>query len=705
MSDSNDPKTILKPSSRPTPAGTESSNDRISALDKTELAKPAESVDDKTRIINRASKPLTGSAQPPLVEANKSPKATETAATQFTQYNAPSNYSAGFEQARELVKRSQSGQGTLLKKRFLLEDVLGHGGMGTVFKAKDLRKVEAEDPNPYIATKVLNQDFRDHPDAFVTLQQEAAKSQTLAHPNIVTVHDFDRDGDTLFMTMELLEGEPLDRLIKTHRNQGLPKEQVWAITRDLCAALAYAHQRQLIHADFKPGNVFVSKNGSAKVLDFGIARAASKESQKHHFDAGQLGALTPAYATVEMVQDEPLGFADDVYALSCVVYEMLAGRHPYNSLSALDALQQKLNPKPLPGLTKKEWRALSRGLALNKSDRTPTVLQFADELFPKRHAVMLRMALVFAGVSLVGAAWFGFNQYQVREQAKKMVADKIAAAQLCFAKSDFTCAIEQSLIATNLDTTNQIARQLLQASQLAKADRVNDEKVTQLLLDAEKCLADKDIPCVQVKSREVLSLSSENARAQQLFAEADMLAQDTTMQGFAQQVESCLATQDMGCVQMFTVKAQELNPEHAVSQNLAAKWQALQQQTQSDAQRQQQQLQAELDQAKSCMNQKNYSCVIRKATDALAVDPTNVQAVELKQAASLAQQQEIVASRKIEKLLAEATECMNKKNYSCTIAKAESALDLDAANAKASALKLKAQDTQRKLKETGFSIQ
>jgi hypothetical protein len=109
------------------------------------------------------------------------PGANTAYATQFTQYSAPHNHSTGFAQARELVKQSQSGKGRLLKKRFLLEDVLGHGGMGTVYKTKDLRKVEAEDPNPYIATKILNQDFKDHPDAFVTLQQETAKSQTLAH--------------------------------------------------------------------------------------------------------------------------------------------------------------------------------------------------------------------------------------------------------------------------------------------------------------------------------------------------------------------------------------------------------------------------------------------------------------------------------------------------------------------------------------------
>lgn len=573
-------------------------------------------------------------------------------AAQLTQYTASHNQSAGFARARELVEQSQTGKGLLLKKRFLLEDVLGHGGMGTVYKAKDLRKVEAEDPNPYIAIKVLNQDFKDHPDAFVTLQQEAAKSHTLAHPNIVTVHDFDRDGDTLFMTMELLQGQPLDQLIKASANQGLPKEQVWSITRDLCAALAYAHQRQFIHADFKPGNIFVASEGTAKVLDFGIARAANREAQKHKFDAGQLGALTPAYATIEMVKDEPIAFTDDVYALACVVYEMLAGRHPYNNRSALQAHEQKMQPKRLESLTAREWKALSHGLALLKAERCTSISQFADELFPRRSPLIVSGAIGLAVLSLAGAGWFAYSQHQAQQKVLETITEKVAAAQSCFAAQNFDCAIEHSLVATNLDPMNQVAIQLLAGAQKAKEQMASDERVRELIGEAQTCLQQQDLDCA--------SLFLQKAEA--------VAAQHPSVVSFHEALSVARAQQ---------------------AQSAAAKQQAINEL---------------IEQGKECLLAKDYLCTVDAANKVLEQDAANAQAIEMKQSATLAEEQSRDSMEKINRLMADANNCMNKKNYSCAIAKAESALELDNTYQPAMKLKSRAQETQRKLKETGFTI-
>ena len=111
----------------------------------------------------------------------------------------------GFVDAKRDADKALADNEIILNHRFVLKQTLGSGGMGTVYKAQDLRKVEARDNNPYVATKILNSDFKNHPDAFIALQREASRSHLLSHPNIVTVHDFDRDGNTIYMTMELLK--------------------------------------------------------------------------------------------------------------------------------------------------------------------------------------------------------------------------------------------------------------------------------------------------------------------------------------------------------------------------------------------------------------------------------------------------------------------------------------------------------------------
>lgn len=669
------------------------------ANDKTEISLPGNGDDDKTRMSSDRDAGKTFVTPP-------ASKTTSSSAGQYTQFTGRNNAS-GFAAAQAIAQQAQAGSstGSLLKKRFLLENVLGQGGMGTVYKTKDLRKVEAEDPNPYIATKVLNQAFKDHPDAFVTLQQETAKSHTLAHPNIVTVHDFDRDGDTLFMTMELLEGEPLDSLLKAKRNKGFAKEKALAIINDLCSALAYAHQRHIIHADFKPGNVFICDNGPAKVLDFGIARAASKETQKHKFDAAQLGALTPAYATIEMVQDQPLTFTDDVYALACVSYELFAGRHPYNNLSALEAKQKNIKLKPIDGLSKKEWKALSHALALEKSQRTATVLDFAAELFPRRNQVGLTAAIILLVIAVGGAAWFAYSQYQEKVKIQNTIAENLEQAQTCFAESDFACALEHSLVASNLDANNKVASQLLKASQLAQQKKEETQKISTLLADGEKCLADKDDACAQVKAREVLGLEPQNTRAQQLSAAANDLEQTNTIADYVQQAEACLQNKDFSCAEMFAKKSADVNPNNPSVQTLQTKLQSLQQQSKLAAQLQQQKISQQVLMAQECLNQKKYDCAIKQANIALSLDAANSQAMEIKQIASVADRQGRDAQEKVAKILAQAKECLDKqKNYSCAIAKAESALDIIPDNPEAIAIKSRAQATQKKIKETGFTI-
>lgn len=317
-------------------------------------------------------------------------------------------------------------RGSVLKGRFVLENVVGRGGMGVVFRAKDMRKEEAQDRDPYVAIKILNDEFRRHPESLKALQREARKSQNLAHPNIVSVFDFDRDGATVYMTMEFLEGEALDRVIKSPQFEGMPLDEAYPIIKNLGNALSYAHGKGIVHSDFKPGNCFLTKSGVVKVFDFGIAQAAKigveATGEMTKFDAGTLGALTPAYASFEMIEGEQPDQRDDIYALGCVIYELLTGKHPFGKKSAKEAHDGKLVPAPIKGLKTRQWRALQKALAFKRADRSATVDELVDGL-GKQAANPTRIAVGIAAVLIVAVVgYFGLLQWQAQKTERLIEA-------------------------------------------------------------------------------------------------------------------------------------------------------------------------------------------------------------------------------------------------------------------------------------------
>jgi hypothetical protein len=297
--------------------------------------------------------------------------------------------------------------GDTLNGRFVLEECIGFGGMGTVYKALDLRKLEASDRKPYIAIKVLNVQFRGHPKSLIALQREARKAQALAHPNIVSVYDFDRDGPMVYLTMEYLSGKPLSQVLKAPGFAGMPYPEAICIVTGMANALAYAHQRGFVHCDFKPGNVFLTDSGVVKVIDFGIARVFQKAEEEVDvtvFDPGSLGALTPAYASPEMLEHREPDPRDDIYALACITYELLTGRHPFNRMSAIQARGAGMHPQRPPKLGRRQWHGLKCGLAFEREARTPTVERFLSQVGEAsgktRYAVM---AGTGAGILLAAA--------------------------------------------------------------------------------------------------------------------------------------------------------------------------------------------------------------------------------------------------------------------------------------------------------------
>ena len=327
-----------------------------------------------------------------------------------TQPTAPLNTESLLRGLDEAHPHTELTVGSTLKNRFELQQLLGVGGMGMVFKATDLRKIEAADKEPFVALKVLNQDFQANPMALVALQRETKRAQTLSHPNIIKVYDFDRDGAHVFMSMEYLQGRPLSHLIKEHATSGLPYKQAWPIIHAMADALRHAHKKNVVHSDFKPGNVFIDESGEVRVLDFGIACAIGRSDKDHQdatvFNARSLGAMTPAYASLEQLQNRDPDPRDDIYALACVSYELLTGKHPFGRLSAEKALEVNLQVKPIAKLSRRQWKGLQKALAFQQQQRSANIDEFISALGP-------RSTLFYGlwGAGIIGTGLFAANIY------------------------------------------------------------------------------------------------------------------------------------------------------------------------------------------------------------------------------------------------------------------------------------------------------
>ena len=321
---------------------------------------------------------------------------------------------------RQIESKGNSEAGRLLKNRFVLEEKVGSGGMGDVYKALDLRAQESQEKNPYIAVKMLNENFSQHKDAYLSLQREMAKTRGIPHKNIMGVYDFDREGDTVFMTMELLTGMPLDDYLKEHP-EGVSIEDAWNIIDGICQGLSRAHGAGIVHSDFKPGNIFYTEDKVAKVFDFGIARAVSNpgdlkaDGEKTVFDAGSLGALTPTYASYEMLKGMEPSKSDDVYAVALVAYELFTGKHPYDRVPADKALDRGMTPERVHSLKRRHWKALRKALEIKGENRTQSIDEFQEGMFSEDPPVLRNTAIAAVLLASVGFGVYSYLSGPVEE--------------------------------------------------------------------------------------------------------------------------------------------------------------------------------------------------------------------------------------------------------------------------------------------------
>ena len=255
--------------------------------------------------------------------------------------------------------------GYVLRGRYAIENQVGSGGMGTVYKALDRSRSEHTETDARVAIKILHEQTRGRAEVVSKLRREFYSAQVLSHPCVVKVYELDLDHDFSFFTMELIDGESLLKVMQ--KLHPLPRDYVWAVIREVGSGLAHAHDRRVIHGDLKPQNVMVTNDGELRILDFGTSRESAT-------------TLTPAYASCELLEGREPDPRDDLFALACLSYELLAGQHPFEQRRSTEARSLNMTPQRPPGLSGRQWKALTTALSWDRADRPRSVRDWLADL-------------------------------------------------------------------------------------------------------------------------------------------------------------------------------------------------------------------------------------------------------------------------------------------------------------------------------------
>ena len=271
---------------------------------------------------------------------------------------------------------------------YQISGTLGAGGMGEVYRATDTRLGRE------VALKVLPDALTASPDRLARLEREARTVAGLNHPNIVTLYSVEDEDGVRFLTMELVEGKSLDRLVSPG---GLPTARVLELAIPLAHALIAAHERGIVHRDLKPGNVMVTHDGWVKVLDFGLAKLVADPGDKPDAVAtiaatveaisveGQVLGTVP-YMAPEQIRGEAVDARSDLFALGIMLYELATGRRPFTGATPADVSSAILRDAPVPmmslrgDLPRDMNRIITRCLEKQPRDRFQTARDVYNEL-------------------------------------------------------------------------------------------------------------------------------------------------------------------------------------------------------------------------------------------------------------------------------------------------------------------------------------
>lgn len=262
--------------------------------------------------------------------------------------------------------------------RYKIERILGVGGMAIVYRAYDKLAAHFKHPFPYVALKMFKEEFAGYADASYLLYSEYALLQALNHTHIIKTYQFDIDmeSERAFMTLQFLKGLTLDQWLMENPLGGDFKK-IKPMLLEVIDTLCYSHQHHIIHGDLKPSNIMLTQDGCV-LFDYGLGQALAGELiSLPKISRKRFNAWTPKYAAPELLEDVDLTVKTDIFALCCILYELLTGKNPYYIDKKTKYSIKPAKPNSLP---KKVWRALACGLAVNPEQRTITTEEL-KELF------------------------------------------------------------------------------------------------------------------------------------------------------------------------------------------------------------------------------------------------------------------------------------------------------------------------------------
>jgi serine/threonine-protein kinase len=342
--------------------------------------------------------------------------------------------------------------------KYEIIDVLGRGGMGVVYRGID-KQIGRE-----VAIKTLTQGFSGDDNMLARFYEEGRRTGRLNHPNIVIVYDLGDDNGTPYIVMERVAGQPLDKLMRPGAEPELSMADRLGVLKEVCEALGYAHRNNVIHRDVKPANIFVQPDGTAKLLDFGIARLERREGDQSLTRTGHLIGTVP-YMSPERLRNEPIDGRSDIFAAGVVLYQLAVGQLPFSGVD--NVLMNKIMNEPHPrlesirqGLPPSLELIVDRALAKNLDERYPTAEEMAADL-----------------TSVIVELRQGEVQELLPEAKRLIEADELTRARTVLHQLQ------------KIDSKNAEAKLMLAEIQRQLAQRAKDERIQAIRLQAEDAIS------------------------------------------------------------------------------------------------------------------------------------------------------------------------------------------------------------------------